>query len=140
MSQQEQQTPEFDDIRGIKEPKPKGRNAFRSVLDGSFLGDDNFLDSLPYLLFISFLGILYIANTFHAESILRERKNLESEIRELHPEAISISSQLMLMSNQTEVAKLCRELGMGLHENLDPPYKIVLESDDMRFIKRKTID
>jgi hypothetical protein len=141
MSQQEQQTPEFDDIRGIKEPKQgKGRNTLRSVLDGSFLGDDSFLNSFPYLLFLGFLGVIYITNTFHAESILRERKKLELEIRELHPEAISISSQLMVMSNQTEVAKLCREMGLGLYETLDPPYKIVLESDDIRFIKRKTMD
>ncbi len=141
MNQQEPQIPEFDDIRGVKEPKPgKGANALRSVLDGSFLGDDSFLNRFPYFLFLGFLAIVYIANTFHAESVLRERKKLELEIRELHPEAISISSQLMHMSNQTEVAKLCREMGLGLQENLEPPYKIVLESDDVRFIKRKNID
>ena len=140
-SQTQTQTPEFDDIRGIKEPgSKKGKKAFKSILDGSFMGNDTFLDRLPYVGFLAFLGILYITNTYHAENLLRERKKLELEMRELHPEAISISSQLMQMSNQTEVARLCRENGLGLRENLDPPYKIVLERSEVKLIKRKVID
>lgn len=137
---QEQQITEFNDIHGQKdEQKEKPRKIFLPLLDGSFLGKDSFLEKIPYIMFLGLLTIIYITNTFHAERILRDCKRLELEIRELQPEAISISSQLMLMSNQTEVAKLCRDLNLGLKENLEPPYKIVLESDDIDLIERKKI-
>ncbi|MDD2564476.1 MAG: FtsL-like putative cell division protein [Salinivirgaceae bacterium] len=141
MEQKSTQTQEFDDIQGIKEPGvKKNRNVFKSVLDGSFMGKDQFLDRMPYILFLVGIGIAYITNTYHAENLLRERKKLELEMRELHPEAISISSQLMQMSNQTEVAHLCKENGLEMHENLDPPYKIVLKPQDVKFVNRKVID
>ena len=141
MEQTQSQTPEFDDIRGIKEPgAKKNRNIFKSILDGSFMGNDQFLDRMPYILFLVGIGIIYITNTYHSENLLRERKKLELEMRELHPEAISISSQLMQMSNQTEVAHLCKMNGLEMRENLDPPYKIVLQSRDVNFINKQVIN
>ena len=141
MEQKQPQTQEFDDIQGIKDPEiKKSRNAFKSVLDGSFMGKDQFLDRMPYIVFLVGIGIVYITNTYHAENLLRERKKLELEMRELHPEAISISSQLMQMSNQSEVAHLCKDNGLEMRENLDPPYKIVLKSRDVNFVNRKVID
>ncbi len=138
--QDSQQNQEFEDLQSNKKEKEKRKTSFfQVILDGSFLGKDGFLNQLPYILFLVFLGILYIANTFHSERILRDRKRLELEIKELQPEAISISSQLMLMSNQTEVAKLCKEHSLGLKENLEPPYKIVLHDSDIKLINRKTI-
>ena len=80
--QDSQQNQEFEDLQSNKKEKEKRKTSFfQVILDGSFLGKDGFLNQLPFILFLVFLGILYIANTFHSERILRDRKRLELEIK-----------------------------------------------------------
>ena len=138
MKQQNEQTSDFDDVSKKKRSRDdRGKKFFRTILDGSYLGKDSFLNNFPYILLISFLTGLYIANTYRSEQLLRRYKNLENEIRELSTEAISISSQLMQMSNQSAVTKLCKDKNLGLHENIEPPYKIVLKDEDLKKIRSK---
>ncbi|HON19034.1 MAG TPA: FtsL-like putative cell division protein [Salinivirgaceae bacterium] len=139
MTQQSKST-EFKDVKKKKGiDKDRLLNIVYAVLSGSILGDARFLKQLPYIFFLAFLGVIYIANSFHAEKVLREQKNLEMELRELQPEALSISSQLMKISNQTEVAKLCHSMGLGLKENRVPPLKIILDRRDKRNIRRNKL-
>ncbi len=38
--------------------------SFRSILGGSFLTDDRTSKNFPFLLFLAFLGIIYIGNSY----------------------------------------------------------------------------
>ncbi len=96
----------------------------KELVDGSFLSKDKVVDQLPLILFLSFLGVLYIANGYHAQSIYRKTLQLQQEVTDLRAESITVSSRLMSVSRQSEVLKLLNEKGIGLVESVQPPKKL----------------
>ena len=96
----------------------------RSVLGGDFLTNDTSIRQLPFLLFVMFLGIGYIANVYYAESNTRDISNIKKEVKELRFEYISTKSKLMQLSKQSELVKLLK--AQGIKESTTPPYKIVV--------------
>ena len=111
-----------------KERKKTSVKSFlKELLDGSLLAKELVLKQLPYVLFLTLLGIIYITNRYHAEKLIIESTRLQKELVELKFEAISIESDLMFKRNQTEVLKLVREYNLGLKELVEPPNKIVVQ-------------
>lgn len=100
---------------------------FRGVLDGTIIAREGFLNQVPFILFLSALAIIYIANRYHAESVVREQSTLQKEIKELRSEAITTDSELMKLNRQTEVFKMVEKRKLGLYESLEPPTKIAIE-------------
>ena len=99
----------------------KKSSSIKDVIDGSFLNSKNFIGQLPFILFLTFLAILYIANRYHAEKVVRETSKIRSEVKELRAEAITITSKLMNISKQSAVARLVNERGLELKESTEPP-------------------
>lgn len=97
----------------------------KSVLGGDFLTNDQSVRQLPFLLFLMFLGILYIANVYYAEANNRDISNIKKEVKELRFEHISTKSNLMQLSKQSELVKLLKD--QGIKESTTPPYKIVVK-------------
>jgi hypothetical protein len=102
----------------------KKSSSIKDVIDGSFLNSKNFIGQLPFILFLTFLAILYIANRYHAEKVVRETSKIRSEVKELRAEAITITSKLMNISKQSAVARLVNERGLELKESTEPPIVI----------------
>jgi len=103
----------------------KYRKGFSNVLDGSFLTRKGFLKGLPYIIFLAFLAMIYIANIYVAESKLRRIESLKKELKEIRFEYIITKSNLMHLSKQSQVAK---RMGIrGIRESRIPPKKIVIE-------------
>jgi hypothetical protein len=90
--------------------------------------DKNLLNNIPLLLFIAFLGVVYVANNHYLENKARKINNLESEIKELRWNYMTTKSNLMLKSKQSEVAEMVKEL--GLKELTVPPYKIEVKKNE----------
>ncbi|MDX9847555.1 MAG: FtsL-like putative cell division protein [Tenuifilaceae bacterium] len=106
------------------QPKePKRRGVF-SLLDGSLLGKDNVTNQIPYVLFLAFLAIVYIANRYKYEKLVREGQQMQIEVKNLRAESITTASQLMFISKQSQVARMVQEKGLGLEESVVPPKKI----------------
>jgi hypothetical protein len=118
----------------VLEKKKKSRSGNKAVktvsnvLTGNFLTKENFVNQLPYLIFLTILGIFYIANTYYAEKTIRKINITTSELKELRSEYITTSSDLMTMSKQSQVAAATAE--MGLKESVVPPKKIIQKSKD----------
>ena len=55
-----------------KEKKPSSPNFFVSLISGNFLAKENVVNSLPFVFYLTLLGILYIANGYNAEKLVRE--------------------------------------------------------------------
>lgn len=106
--------------------KPGG---FKSILSGSFLSKTKVIDSLPFVFFLSFLGVCYIANGYQAEKVIRQLYRTNNELKELRSEYITTKSDLMYISKQSQVAKATE--GLGLKELTAPPKKIVVTKEDM---------
>lgn len=85
-------------------------------------------EMLPFLLFLSFLCMLYIANSHMAVKNIRNIDKLNKEVKELSWEYKSLKADLMFKSKLTEVAKKVDTL--GIKELTAPPKKIILSSDE----------
>ncbi|MBP7810639.1 MAG: hypothetical protein KA163_15205 [Bacteroidia bacterium] len=113
-------------------PPPKKRKkgvlakALSSVFSGTFLTNESTLKHVPFLLFLAFIAILYIANGYQADDKIRDVNKITNELKELRSEYISTKSDLMFVSKQSEVAKAAEP--MGIKEPVVPPMKIETDS------------
>lgn len=96
--------------------------SFSSVLSGAFLSREKTISALPFIFFITFIILCYIANGFYAEEQIRKLNKITNELKELHSEYIISKSELSDISKQSEVAK--RVQAIGLKESVEPPRKI----------------
>lgn len=111
-----------------RKPRKKGvlAKGIGSVFSGTFLTNEKTLKHLPFVLFLAFIAILYIANGYYADDKIREVNKISNQLKELRSEYISTKSELMFASKQSEVAKSAEKL--GLKEPLVPPIKIEVDS------------
>ncbi len=116
---------EFIDERPNQKHETKSAYV-KDIIDGSVLTRDFVLKQLPYIIFLAILAMLYIGNRYHAEKLMRRSGKLQSELKELRAEAITVSAELMHLSRQSEVLKLLKRNNLDLVESLEPPQKIVV--------------
>jgi len=115
--------------KGENKKKSKGSLArvFVGLLNGNFLMRENPVKRMSYLLFITFLIIIYIGNTHYAEKTVRETVKITKELKELRSEHITTLFEMMFKSRQSEVAKSVASV--GLKEPVTPPVKIALKKN-----------
>ena len=97
----------------------------QSVFDGSFLTKKTAINLLPFLLYLTLLAIIYIANSYEAERIIIESDRIKKELKELRFEFITTETELTSISKQSEVAK--RLYPTGIKESTTPPHKILAD-------------
>ncbi len=98
-----------------------------AVFSGTFLTNEKTLKHTPFLLFMAFIAILYIANGYYADDKIRDVNKTANQLKELRSEYISTKSDLMFVSKQSEVAKAAEP--MGLKEPVVPPMKIETDTN-----------
>lgn len=103
-------------------------NILDIILNGTFLTRKGFLTLVPLILFISLLGIIYIANNYWAIKNYREISTLKKELKELRFEHITTKSDFMYRSKQSEVAR--RLDSLGIKESTIPPQKFIIKSNN----------
>ncbi len=120
-----------------KEPKEKKEagkvsKSLANIFSGNFLSKDNVVSSLPFIFFLTFLGILYIANGYYTEKTVRELYKVGNELKEMRSEYITVKSDLNFKSKQSQVAQATIDL--NIVESTTPPTKIVVDKDEMKKI------
>lgn len=85
---------------------------------------DQVVKMMPFILFLSLLILFYIANSYYAERTVRHIDKIKKEIKENRAEFISVKSEMMFRSKQSEVAKAVAPL--SLKEATVPPRKILV--------------
>ena len=108
-----------------KAKAPAKPSAFSNWLAQN-MSKESALSILPFLFFLTVLGMLYIANKHYAEKNIRQIEKINKELKELKWEHLTAKSILMSKSKQSEVAKITKTF--GLNEAVAPPTKIVVES------------
>jgi hypothetical protein len=111
----------------VIEEKPKETSKLTSTVKKMADFDFNIsrewmVRQIPFSLFVIMLLLLHISNVHTAERIIRKTDKLNKEIKELRSEYITILSQLMSESKQSNVAKKLDTL--GIKELTTPPIKI----------------
>jgi len=113
-----------------KEEKPKKVSTgalLKDLISGSMVTDKIILKNLGFLLMLTLLGAIYIANRFHAEKLTREATRLQREVKDLRSESLSTSADLMDASKQSEVFRLVKEKELNLEELREPPFKLIVD-------------
>ncbi len=85
------------------------------------------LKYLPYVLFVTAVGIFNIGNSHYAEKNIRKIDALKKEIEDLRADYTDLKADYMYASKQSEVAKKVEKL--GVKESLRPPEKIVITEE-----------
>jgi len=117
-----------------RKDEPTGRGPFALLnrwlrLDGVF---EEGLPArfMPYALFITVMGIIYIGNRHYSDRMIRRIDNMEAEVEDLRADFTTLKADYMYASKQSEVARKVSK--MGLQETRIPPYKIVINEDDYK--------
>lgn len=86
--------------------------------------------NLPFIFFLGFLAIIYIANARYAEYKVRKIQTLQKEIQKLNWEYMSLKSDLKKNSIESEVAEQVKH--KGLRPLTERPKKIVVKKKDYK--------
>lgn len=76
------------------------------------IGASIVLKNLPFVLFLSFLTIIYIANTHYAEKQVRQIQTLQKDVKELKRQYNSLKSEIMYKSRLAEIGEEVETLGL----------------------------
>ncbi|HFA51660.1 MAG TPA: hypothetical protein ENJ95_21815 [Bacteroidetes bacterium] len=70
------------------------------------------LKNLPFVLFLGFLTVIYIANAHLAEKQIREIQTLRKDVKELKREYNSLKSEIMFKSRLAEIEEQVKGIGL----------------------------
>ena len=87
------------------------------------------LKNFPFVLFLGFLAMIYIANAHYSEKKVRQIRKLRSEVKDLRWDYISLKSDMMYNTKQSKVIEEVAPLGLELKAN---KVKKILIPDDYR--------
>lgn len=125
-------------IKGKKEKTATKKGAvsrfIQSMLDGTMLTRDKVADLLPFFFFLAGLALFFISNTYYAEKQAREVESLRKEIVELRTRHTLTKSELMYLSNQSEIAR--RLQSKGFVESTVPPRQISDQRTNAGILRR----
>ena len=93
----------------------------KQILSGSILTNAEVQKHYPYILFMVLLAFLYIANGFHMQKLHRQHDRLTAQVKELRARSLTLSSQRMIATRQSEIIRAVEERGIPLEELLAPP-------------------
>jgi len=114
----------------VQEKAELPRNFFTQLFTEGVISKESATDMLPFIIFLAFLGLVYIGNRHFAENNIRDIDKLSREVKELSWDFKTLKADLMLKSTQTVVAAAVDTL--GLKESVEPPKKIVIEKDEFK--------
>lgn len=95
------------------------------IFDLNYWSSDLILQNLPFVLFLGFLAVIYIANAHYAERNVRQIQVLQREIKELRWHYMSLEAEIMYNSKRSEMVKSVEQ--DGLRPITAKPKKIVVE-------------
>ncbi len=106
----------------VEEKVEETQHFLRTIFSTKKLSSYLVARNLPFAAFVALLGLLYISNRHLAERTVRSIDRLGREVKELSWDYKSLSSELMKLTTQTEIAK--RADTLGLKERTEPPIKV----------------
>lgn len=125
MAQNKKENKEFVNPR--QELKESRRLTAKDLLGGGVLSREEVVSQIPFLLFLFVLLIFYISNQYQGARVMKNLMEVESRLKILKTESISVTFEKMELSKQSEVIKLIEKKGLPLKEAVLPSYKIEIE-------------
>ncbi|GAA4328089.1 hypothetical protein GCM10023149_31930 [Mucilaginibacter gynuensis] len=114
----------------VEEKKPAKEipdNFLTQFFSKGFVTTEEATSALPFVFYIAFLCMLYIANRHLAEKNLRDIDKISKEVKELTWDYKSAKAELAYRSTVTEVSK--RADTLGIRATTEPPQKITIKEE-----------
>ncbi len=96
----------------------------RNILGGAYLESEQSFHKIPFLLFVALLAMMYITNSYMIENKMRNINKLQNEVNEYRYEYITLKTDLMTLSRQSNLSKKLE--AMGIKENMEPVKTITI--------------
>ena len=106
----------------------KSKKSGKKRLNMDLVNRRNAYKWLPFILYLSLWAVIYIANRHYAEKTELKINDLQKNLKEYRAEYLTIKSELMFKTKQSEVAKMVDSI--GLHQLRQPPEKLKVEKGD----------
>ncbi len=100
-------------------------NFWMKFFTNGFITTEDATRALPFVLYMSFLGMVYIGNRHYADNNVRKIEKLTKEVKELNWGYKVAKADMAFKSTLNEVAQ--RTDTLGIKESITPPQKIVLK-------------
>jgi hypothetical protein len=114
--------PEPQPTRRAKRRKAAWSGQVRDLLSGEFLIREGALAQAPYLIFVSFLLVLYVSIGYYYEHLERERQTTERRLEELRAEYKTLQAEFESRLQQSQVEQSMAAL--GLIQAVEAPFLI----------------
>lgn len=102
----------------------------RSIKDYTALGSlsaELVLKNFPFVCFLGFLAMIYIANAHYSEKKVRQIQKTQAELKQLRWKYMSLQSEFTYQTKRSEVIKAVKDI--GLKPNKKKPNKIILKKE-----------
>ncbi len=109
-----------------KESSPE--NWFTNLMANGFISTDAATKALPFILYLAFLGMIYLGNMHLAEKNIRQIDKLTKEVKELNWDYKTTKADLAFKSTLSEVEKRADTLGVKV--SMQPPQKLTIEENE----------
>ena len=86
------------------------------------LSDKVFFKNLPFVFFLTFLGVLYITNSYYLEQTVREMEVVKNKINDQNNEFVITKTQVSINGQRNEVVN--KVFRLGLRESKNPPFQM----------------
>lgn len=107
----------------------RGRKFFQDLVGGDYLSKEMVSGNIGFILYLGFLAMVYISNTYYTEKIYKTIDQTNLELKELRYQYITTKADLMFQGRQSEISKKAVEL--HLKESGIPPYKIQYSGESL---------
>lgn len=108
----------------VEEKVDASEDFIKKILSGGSFSSGRVIRNMPFLLFLFFLGIVYIANRHYAENTARKIDHLSREVKVMGWEYKTLKADLMLKSTQSEIASKVDTFGLKILTA--PPKKLLM--------------
>lgn len=105
--------------------KEQQRQTFSEMLQVSNKSAAWVLKNLPFVLFLGFLAMIYIANNHYAQRSVREIREKQEDLKELRRVFNALNAEVVHESKREEIAESVS--GMGLKPSKLAPSKIIIQ-------------
>lgn len=96
----------------------------KGILQGHIISTEWMFRYWKRILVVAILLIIYISNRYTCQMKISEIGSLQRELVNIRYEALTISSELLGSSRQSQVKEMIQEKGLDLEESQQPPYKL----------------
>lgn len=111
-----------------KDQQQKKKGILHRLIPSSLEIDENVaVKYLPHMIYITFLGVLYIANNYYTEKVIAQTIEIQQQLDSVKVDYSTLKYEFVYASKPAEIAEKVKQL--GLVENEEPVYKIEVDED-----------